>query len=267
MKDKTLSLYEFGDPRNLSKNGQWPDYLQEGFTDADIPALIGLVIDPAFDDKPFNSNEVWVPLHAWRILGQLKTTKAIQPLINMLDKWEENDDDWALSEIPHVLGMIGSSAIDPLLTYSKEKNHHEFSLVIAFDSLKEIAIAQPAFRSNVLEVYRQYMLKPDTTKDSLNGLLVSFLLDLKATELIDEIRTLFNQDCVDSSVAGDLEDIEVELGFRTGRTTPRPHFGLLPGLLDEIGSRPDKIQGKTKVGRNAPCPCGSGKKFKKCCLN
>jgi len=24
---------------------------------------------------------------------------------------------------------------------------------------------------------------------------------------------------------------------------------------------------KRKVGRNAPCPCGSGKKFKKCCLN
>lgn len=22
-----------------------------------------------------------------------------------------------------------------------------------------------------------------------------------------------------------------------------------------------------KVGRNDPCPCGSGKKFKKCCLN
>ncbi|MGA1315702.1 MAG: SEC-C metal-binding domain-containing protein [Rubrivivax sp.] len=22
---------------------------------------------------------------------------------------------------------------------------------------------------------------------------------------------------------------------------------------------------QTKVGRNEPCPCGSGKKFKKCC--
>ncbi|MFO8085339.1 MAG: SEC-C metal-binding domain-containing protein, partial [Desulfobacterales bacterium] len=22
---------------------------------------------------------------------------------------------------------------------------------------------------------------------------------------------------------------------------------------------------ETKVGRNAPCPCGSGKKYKKCC--
>jgi hypothetical protein len=24
---------------------------------------------------------------------------------------------------------------------------------------------------------------------------------------------------------------------------------------------------KSKIGRNAPCPCGSGKKYKKCCLN
>jgi len=24
---------------------------------------------------------------------------------------------------------------------------------------------------------------------------------------------------------------------------------------------------KNKIGRNDPCPCGSGKKFKKCCLN
>ena len=23
----------------------------------------------------------------------------------------------------------------------------------------------------------------------------------------------------------------------------------------------------TKVGRNHPCPCGSGKKFKKCCID
>jgi len=26
------------------------------------------------------------------------------------------------------------------------------------------------------------------------------------------------------------------------------------------------VQGTVKVGRNDPCPCGSGKKYKKCCL-
>jgi hypothetical protein len=29
---------------------------------------------------------------------------------------------------------------------------------------------------------------------------------------------------------------------------------------------PDEEPVRQKVGRNAPCPCGSGKKFKKCCL-
>jgi len=29
---------------------------------------------------------------------------------------------------------------------------------------------------------------------------------------------------------------------------------------------PQKIARNDKIGRNAPCPCGSGKKYKKCCL-
>jgi len=27
----------------------------------------------------------------------------------------------------------------------------------------------------------------------------------------------------------------------------------------------DPLQAKTEPGRNDPCPCGSGKKYKKCC--
>jgi uncharacterized protein YecA (UPF0149 family) len=28
-----------------------------------------------------------------------------------------------------------------------------------------------------------------------------------------------------------------------------------------------KHLGRTKIGRNSPCPCGSGKKYKKCCID
>jgi hypothetical protein len=53
--------------------------------------------------------------------------------------------------------------------------------------------------------------------------------------------------------------------------------GHTPKELHEIGNGPDlrntmkynfdgvKIK-KEKIGRNDPCPCGSGKKYKKCCL-
>ena len=37
---------------------------------------------------------------------------------------------------------------------------------------------------------------------------------------------------------------------------------LNPSARPRSGAKP-----QTKVGRNAPCPCGSGKKYKRCCLS
>ncbi|MHB9942948.1 zinc chelation protein SecC [Clostridium sporogenes] len=35
---------------------------------------------------------------------------------------------------------------------------------------------------------------------------------------------------------------------------------------DKIYEKVEKVNHKGKIGRNDPCPCGSGKKYKKCCL-
>lgn len=45
----------------------------------------------------------------------------------------------------------------------------------------------------------------------------------------------------------------------------KPHLSALPTEQFEQISFVDESH--SKVGRNDPCPCGSGKKFKKCCLN
>jgi uncharacterized protein len=44
------------------------------------------------------------------------------------------------------------------------------------------------------------------------------------------------------------------------------HSYWLEQRRDEPSSQP-VVRGSSKVGRNDPCPCGSGKKFKKCCLH
>lgn len=50
------------------------------------------------------------------------------------------------------------------------------------------------------------------------------------------------------------------------------NFSLTRGAVENTGSRspePARVQTvrreSRKVGRNEPCPCGSGKKYKKCC--
>jgi preprotein translocase subunit SecA len=50
---------------------------------------------------------------------------------------------------------------------------------------------------------------------------------------------------------------------RAARPTPRPEVSLTHGPPER---RPEAARGGPRVGRNEPCPCGSGKKYKKCCL-
>ena len=33
----------------------------------------------------------------------------------------------------------------------------------------------------------------------------------------------------------------------------------------EEGNRPARRDSRAQIGRNSPCPCGSGKKYKNCC--
>ncbi len=270
MKENIQKLYELGDPRKIDKNWQWLDYLQFGFTQEDIPDLIDLMTDPAFDKA--DDDSFWVPLHAWRILGQLRAEQAVQSLVEMFDVFEENDDDWAIEEIPEVMGLIGASAIPALTECLQDESKKEFVRVYAIDSLAKIAKHHPECRKEVLEVFRQYMRNPCKDIETANGLLISNLIDLKATELIDEIKFLFEQDCVDFSVAGDFENVEISLGLRTERVTPKPgYFSLLDSgndnnWLDEIPIVETVVRKSPKIGRNDPCPCGSGKKYKRCCL-
>ncbi len=39
------------------------------------------------------------------------------------------------------------------------------------------------------------------------------------------------------------------------------------GSADDKSVKREPLKKKVKVGRNAPCPCGSGKKYKNCCLD
>jgi preprotein translocase subunit SecA len=40
--------------------------------------------------------------------------------------------------------------------------------------------------------------------------------------------------------------------------------GMFPGMESEEAPKPQPVVAPEKIGRNDPCPCGSGKKYKKC---
>ncbi|APH14504.1 SEC-C motif family protein [Clostridium sporogenes] len=66
----------------------------------------------------------------------------------------------------------------------------------------------------------------------------------------------------------DIKDIITEINNNIEKWCLRGHSITEIKLKeDKMYEKVEKVNYKGKIGRNDPCPCGSGKKYKKCCLN
>ena len=64
-----------------------------------------------------------------------------------------------------------------------------------------------------------------------------------------------------------LEDLQKRGRIGTGLTLGRYVGALKQAYLDASAGKPATFaRPAAKIGRNDPCPCGSGKKYKKCCF-
>jgi hypothetical protein len=263
-------LLSIGEARGYNPS-DWPDYRARfGLEREHIGDLIRMGCDAGLNQAESTSSEVWAPMHAWRALGQMRAEEAVVPLLTFLRTAE--DDEAAAEELPAVFGMIGQAAIRPISEFLSDRSNPEAAVSTALIGIKEIAARHPECRAECVGILVRMLDAQAETQPSIGGFAVSALIELQAVEAIDAIRDAFRRDAVDISIAGDAEDVEIALGLRARRATPAPKYMVLP-----VGGIPwkdaDRDQQKTqasprhaKVGRNDPCPCGSGKKYKKCCL-
>jgi hypothetical protein len=89
-----------GDARDSM--GHWPDYLALGLGPEHIPDLIRMATDEKLHWADSESLEVWSPIHAWRALGQLRAESTVEPLLGLLHRIDDDQDDWVGEEIPEV---------------------------------------------------------------------------------------------------------------------------------------------------------------------
>lgn len=61
------------------------------------------------------------------------------------------------------------------------------------------------------------------------------------------------------------ETLALRREFFTG-SRDKDVFDAMDVRRAELESQGERFVKRTKIGRNATCPCGSGRKFKKCCI-
>lgn len=283
-------LLELGEPHYEQKL----DYIALGLSRDDVPVLIRMATDEQLHDGPQDSPVVFAPIHAWWALGQLRAEEAIAPLVGLFRRTDDVMDDWVSENLPNDLAEFGAEALGPLTAYLADATHGDWSRVAAGKTIGLVAKKYPELRTDCITRLGTQLECFAAQSEILNAFLILPLWDLRAVEAMPVIERAFSSGRVDESIVGDLEDVQIEFGLKTRREHPRKpnrisilsdqfrarweaeglrvpdaagNFPVDDFLELDAGPPPISLPyiAPPKIGRNEPCSCGSGKKYKKCC--
>ena len=213
----------------------WTNYRALGLTAEQVPGLIRMAVDEELQWADSDSPEVWAPLHAWRALAQLQAGPAAEPLVGLLDRIDEFNDEWVNDELPVVLSQIGEAALEPLARCLADPERGLWARVAAAKSLAALGRYRPELRDGCVAVLAGQLAAFENQSPTLNGFIVSYLVDLGAVEVEAVMARAFGAGRVDLGVVGDWEETQIQLGLLAERLTPKPRSALLNRVLGLLG--------------------------------
>ena len=262
---------------------------------SDLENLLQDAIDRyGYFEKLDNEEETHsFPLHAMFLLAELKSTNSLLRILeffeadgDFMDFWVGDHNTTTLWQVVYTLGLDNLPALQQFLL---KPGIYTYNKTIVSDALCQISLHQPKKRQEVLDIYSrvfqvfaQSSVDENLVDNELIGLMISDTIDCGFVELIPVIKSLYDKQYVAQGICGIFE--KVEKAFQKEPEYYKKNNVLsIFDLYEEItttwaGYREDKRPStyyypepilpvtSVKIGRNDPCPCGSGKKYKKCCM-
>jgi len=269
--------------------------------DAIIPIFLDQ-IDRLRSDEPesFTDEDVSAFLFVYFLLGEWRDARAYRPLTALL----RQDPDFlcallgdALTEgTARVIAGVCDDDLGPIFAVIEDPVADEFVRGQMLDALVMIARQRPELRPEVVGYLERF---PSADVDKPENLCSSWMFAVAAlglAHLEPQVEEAFEQQWISPlDVSFDFFQKQLRMAveegespwdqnsrdtrliesaidelsgwycfsdeFIEGRAQPRASGNMLPDLFGHTFERD-----APKVGRNDPCPCGSGKKYKKCCL-
>jgi hypothetical protein len=238
--------------------------------DAAVPPLLAVLADEGLQYEDARGGG-WAPVHAARILGELHAAAPVEPLM----RWLGAPGEALAQAVPLALARIGEPALEPLIAYANDEAHALPARAGALEALARMTGPTPALRDRVVDILRGIVRGEDKHEAEFRAFAVAGLCDLADARAWDDIHDAYRHGRIASrliTVDEARERIMTPGGDWKIREAAQSIVAQYEQTAHDAGPRAVRRRPAGKalgpefvgVGRNDPCPCGSGKKFKKC---
>jgi hypothetical protein len=243
--------------------------------------LITLVENALADDQ---TDWGWAPLHAVDLLGALGDPRAIPVLLRCLDR--EDELDLLVEHAEAALRAFGAHALEGCIaayaTTTRDAFRDRLAGVMSQWGLHDERIYAALLDTlqRTPELGANYLVEYGDAR-ALDGLAQTFdALPLREGDNLLANHVFIELRCAIEDLGGHLTEAQQDK-FAQADAPRRRFVAQMPWDIDvpgasagrsplvaraATGTRQVRTTGKGKLGRNAPCWCGSGKKYKKCHL-
>ncbi|SDJ83078.1 DUF1186 domain-containing protein [Aliiruegeria lutimaris] len=241
-------------------------------------------------------------LFVYYLLGEWCDPRSYRPLVSLLrcnpDLLETVLGDALTEATARVVAGVCDGDLQPIFDAACDETADEFVRSQMFDAMTALALSDPSKRSQVYEFLSNF--EGPRTKDSEASILSAWAFSIAALGLSDlkpAVRKIYGAGRIppdDSDFPYFERCLEQTLSAGRPLWFERRRVGQpIDSAIDELSGwycfSPEFLESKSdgsartgdslglssdtfqtvlpKVGRNDPCPCGSGKKYKKCCLH
>lgn len=239
-----------------------------------------------------DENGYFAHIYAAYLLTQFKVKEAYPILVDILNLPDELPHDLFGDSIleagSRMLASLCGSDTTLIKALAENEKADEYMRSQAIEALVILALYNVLERDEVIEYYKKLISESSVMNNPLLlASLVNSCCDIYPEELYGDIKNCYEEALVDESVIG-MESVDdaMRLGkdYVLQGSRNDTHLQFIEDTIAELewwacfdetyrkrmNSRQNfnSIQTITKqpqIGRNDPCPCGSGKKYKKCC--
>ncbi|TXD53251.1 MULTISPECIES: DUF1186 domain-containing protein [unclassified Polaribacter] len=196
--------------------------------------------------------------------------------------------------------------VEALVSFIQEPNIGAYTKSIVQETLCKILYYKNggskadlvSYSKDILNYFIRNKADENIVDTEFLGLFVSDLINFRCKELLPEIKELFNLEIIGYWICGDYEEVAKDISKEFNEDLSVKENSILEKYnafkeywLNDSGTFFDDtaiddeyfdkdfpleknpispayfVNESKKIGRNEPCHCGSGKKYKKCCIN